>query len=139
MKVDGLSVLRGVKYALTSASTFSINLFLVWFCASMLGVHYLAAVGLGFVVETTLLYVLNRVWTFRGIVDTTVGVGYARAWLVALSTFTLILVFEWILVSRIGLHYLLARIFIAPLAYAWSLFWDGTFTFRAFKVIRQQE
>ena len=136
MKLVGFSSLQGLKYALTSAATFSLNLLIVWFCGNILDIFYLAAVTIGFTAETTFLYVLNRAWTFRGVTGTTVGVGYARAWLVALSTLALILGVEWLLVGILGMHYLLARVLVAPIAYAWSLFWDGTFTFGVFRVTR---
>ncbi len=136
MNIEGISIHRAARYATVSVCTFFINLTIVWFCAQALGFHYLAAVLVGFVTETTLLYCFNRLWTFRGVANTTAIAGYARAWLVALSTLGLILTVEWFLVGMLGVHYLLARVLVAPVAYAWSLFWDGTFTFGVFRVTR---
>jgi putative flippase GtrA len=136
MRLVGFSSLQGLKYALTSAGTFSFNLLVVWLCGSVFGIFYLAAVAIGFGAETTLLYGINRTWTFRGVVATTIGAGYARAWLVALSTLGLVLLLEWILVSLIDVNYFAARVLISPIAYVWSYLLDGSFTFRVLRFTR---
>ena len=135
--MEGFSLLQAVRYALTSVSTFCFNLFLVWLFASVFNVFYLVAVVAGFAAETTALYLLNRLWTFRGVVRTTPAGGYIRAWCVALSTLGLILTIEWLLVSFAGVNYLAARILVAPVAYIWSYIFDGVFTFKALRFIRQ--
>jgi putative flippase GtrA len=122
---------QAAKYFLTSAGTFCLNLFVIWALVHFGKTEYLTAVAAGFATETSVLYVANRLWTFAGAVRTEAGQGYARAWLVALSTLGLIMGLEWLLVG-FGLNYLVARVALSPAAYAWSFVWDGSFTFKAF-------
>ena len=57
--------LEVARYLVTGSLCVALNVLIVAFLTETLGLHYLAAIGVCFVLITSVGFGLNRVWTFR--------------------------------------------------------------------------
>lgn len=86
---------------------FMVNLLVLYVATDIWGWHYLLSMLLSIAVANTLGWFLNRVWTF-GSSSSTLLAEYIRYLTVNLSSFAFSLLSMAVLVTGVGVHYLVA-------------------------------
>ena len=120
--------LRFIRYNVVKITTFAADIGLVYVLTSVLGVHYLLSVVVGFFFATSACFFMNRAWTFRKWAHPVRGIACASS--VAASTLVVIAAVTYLGVEFIGIHYVPARIIAAIVAGVWSYAGDCVLTFR---------
>jgi putative flippase GtrA len=103
---------RFLRFVLVGGLCFLTNLTVLYLATERLGLHYLVAMGISIVIANTLGWALNRRWTFASR-SRDAWAEFGRYVTVNLSGFALSLGLMALLVSGLGLHYLIASALIA--------------------------
>lgn len=115
------------KYYIVSLSSVGVNLWLYLFLINH-GFNYLIAAIIGFILETIITYLSNRLWTFSNtLID--FKIGYLRSFLVATFNLTLILALTALNKEVLQMNYLLARIVAGIIVGIISFILDAKFSF----------
>jgi putative flippase GtrA len=118
-----------IRYYLASGITLLINFVIYYLLVSQAGINYLIAAIIGFVIEATLNYIINRNWAFRS-TPITWGYGYIRSVVVAAITLGTILIVTSVGVEWFAINYLWSRIIAAIIAGTLSFILDKKFSFQ---------
>lgn len=111
-RVDKQGFVRFVKFAAIGASTFTIDLILLYVFITLLGWYYLLATGISFSIAMTANFALNRLFVFRGS-SRALHHAYVRFMVVAVGALILVVIFMYILVGLLHQNYLLSRLGVA--------------------------
>lgn len=101
-----------LKFLVTGGTCFGVNLVILYVGTSMLGWHYLVSTIVSIASGTVLGWAMNRQWTFSVARPPSI-VEFGRYASVTLLSCAVALGLMALLVSGLGLHYLLANIAIA--------------------------
>ncbi len=120
---------RLFRYSIFSSATFAFDLFLLFLLTDLFKVNYLLSASIAFLVAISGNYVLSRRFVFSG---TTRGiwVGYTYFLLIALVGLGIITTGLFLMVEKLGIHYLTARIAIALIAGVWNFSMNVLVNFR---------
>ncbi|MEK7505877.1 MAG: GtrA family protein [Patescibacteria group bacterium] len=126
---------RFIRYSLVGSSTFPIDIALLWFFVSTLGINYLLATGIAFVIAVSINYSINRPWAFYG---TRRGFWGGYGFFICVGTFVALLtvLFTGLLTNWAGIHFLIARVLVAGFIGILGFFINLYFIF---KVAESQE
>lgn len=98
---------RWWRFVMVGGLCFMVNLLVLYVATDIWGWHYLLSMLLSIAVANTLGWFLNRVWTF-GSSSSTLLAEYIRYLTVNLSSFAFSLLSMAVLVTGVGVHYLVA-------------------------------
>jgi putative flippase GtrA len=101
-----------LKFAVTGGVCFGVNLAILYVGTSMLGWHYLLSMMVSIASVTALGWAMNRQWTFRVARPPSIG-EFARYSGVTFLSCAIALGLMALLVSGLGIHYLVANMSIA--------------------------
>lgn len=101
-----------LKFAVTGGTCFGVNLAILYVGTSLLGWHYLVSMMVSITSVTLLGWAMNRSWTFRVARPPSVG-EFARYAGVTVMSCAAALGLMALLVSGLGVHYLVANVSIA--------------------------
>lgn len=103
---------RWPRFLLVGGSCFLINLIILYLCTDLLGIHYLISMLISIIVVNSIGWLANRTWTFTS-QNRNKLTEYARYLTVNLGSFALSLALMAVMVSALGVHYLIASTLIA--------------------------
>lgn len=106
------AVVRFLRYAVIGVSTLTFDLFLIALMTETMGVPYYIATPLGFLIAVSLNYALSRRFVFLG-TERTIHHGYLYFIIIAVAGAAAITGAVYLLVTYVGLYYLLARVVVA--------------------------
>ena len=116
-----------VRFAAVGASGYVVNLATYTLCLHVVGLHYLAAGSVAFVVAVTNNFVWNRHWTFRAR-DGHAGFQAARFFAVSVAAFLFSLGMLEVLVGGLGVDKVLAQaiaiVTATPLNFVGNKLWS---------------
>ena len=116
-----------VRFSAVGASGYVVNLATFTVCVHVLGVHYLAAATVAFLIAVTNNFVFNRHWTFRA-GDGRAGFQAARFFAVSIVAFVFAASVLELLVSVFGFPALLAQaislVVATPLNFIGNKMWS---------------
>ena len=116
-----------VRFAAVGASGYVVNLATYTLCLHVVGLHYLAAGSVAFVVAVTNNFVWNRYWTFRAR-DGHAGFQAARFFAVSVAAFLFSLGVLEVLVGGLGVDKVLAQaiaiVTATPLNFVGNKLWS---------------
>ena len=119
---------RILKYGSVNLVLLPLNILIAWILTH-LGMHYLLATAIGFTVQITLAFLINRRWTFEKM-SITVTSGLARSMVVEATALMVVIVTTWIGVEYLSLSFVSARIAAVVVAGVWCYILDSLFTFK---------
>ena len=105
-------VRRFFRYAGIGVSTLTFYLLLIAFLTQALGVPYYISTPIGFLIAVSINYVLSRRLVFQG-TERALYHGYAYFIAIALAGAFAVTGAVYLLVTYLGLYFLVARIFVA--------------------------
>jgi putative flippase GtrA len=127
MKIDKKGVTRFFKYSSVGVSTFLLDLLMLYIFVSFFQINYIIATGLAFLVAVSINYIVSRKLVFNK-TETFFTKGYIKFITIATIGVTLTLGGMYILVTIVGIYYLLARCFISALVgmgnYLFNLYYN---------------
>jgi putative flippase GtrA len=106
--------IRFIRYTTIGVSTFGIDLLLLWFFIDAVGMHYLTATAVAFLMAVSLNYVLSRRWVFRHS-KRGLAFGYVYFLKFALIGMALTTGLMWAMVENSDLAVVVVRVLIAGL------------------------
>lgn len=112
-------ITRLFKYSLTGGSTFLLDLCLLYVLTDVFGWNYLVSVATSFAIAVSLNYWLARKFVFDG-TSRDLKEGYVIFGTIALGGMLMVIGFMYILVTKFGWPYLLARLAVASFAGLWN-------------------
>jgi putative flippase GtrA len=116
-------------YALGAAAAFAVDFALLWLFVDQFGVHYLPAATLSFLAGTAVVYLVSvhHAFRYRRVEDRRLEFGYFAT--IGAAGVVLNLVLIYLLVERLTLHYLAAKVGAAGVSFVanfavrrWCLF-----------------
>jgi len=122
MRYDGrvsLRFRRFFRYSLVGGSTFLLDLALLFLLIDCLQIDYLRAAGVAFLVAVSINYVVSRTFVFPG-TTRTLKQGYFNFIGIALLGLGLVVGGMFVVVEKLGVSYLVARILIAAVTGFWN-------------------
>jgi putative flippase GtrA len=120
---------KPLGYAGSAFFTFLLDLAMLWTFVDVLGIHYLPAAAISFLIGETANYTINRKWVFHHS-----KLSFKKGWITFLIIagigviITLLLLA--ILVEKFGLHYLTSRVAIGFLTFVWNYSMNTHITFQ---------
>ncbi len=103
---------RWPRFLLVGGSCFLINLVILYLFTDLLDIHYLISMLISIIVVNTIGWLANRTWTFTSQNSNKLA-EYTKYLTVNLGSFALSLALMAVLVSALGIHYLIASALIA--------------------------
>jgi putative flippase GtrA len=103
-----------LTYAAAGGICTLLNLAVQWLCTSVIGLHYLASAMIGFFSLTPVGFWLQKLFTFRT-PQAAVKIEWPRYFVVMACSLAANLALMYLLVSRLGVWYLLAAMIVALL------------------------
>jgi len=103
---------RFVRFALVGGTCYCAGILFLYLGTEKLGLHYLVSMAIALVLVNILGWLLNRTWTFSPSGSSPL-LEFSRYFLANISGFFLTMLFMGILVSWLGVNYLLASALIA--------------------------
>ncbi len=122
-------VKRFFKYSLVGISTFLIDLFLLWFFTSYLGIQYLVSTSIAFLVGVTINYFVGRKIVFK---ETARAVGQGYMYFLAIVSFGIIstLAVMYGIVNYTHLNIITARIITSGFIGIFNFLMNDIFNFK---------
>jgi putative flippase GtrA len=114
-----LSWQRFLKYSSVGGVTFAFDLALLYLFTDYLGIDYLVSTAIAFVIAVSLNYIVSRRFVFKK-TQTKVGRGYVNFFIIAAIGLLLVTGGMYVLVSVIGVNYVIARVSIAGFTGMWN-------------------
>lgn len=116
------------KYLVVGGTAAIIDFGLLYFLTDGLHIYYLISATISFVIAAIYNYSLNRIWTFKSSGSRTkqVPIFFMVAILGVLFNNTIM----YLGVEKVGLYYLLAKVFAAAVVTIWNFFGNKYLTFR---------
>lgn len=119
--MDKRALKRFGKYTIGGLSTFFFDMALLFYLTDFVGMNYIVAAALAFLIAVAINYWFSRVYVFHGTLRS-VHAGYLGFNLIAGSGFLAVIILLPFLVEILGWHYLLARTVIAGVVGLWNYF-----------------
>jgi putative flippase GtrA len=116
-------------YDLFSLISFILDLFIVWILTNIFKIHYLISVSIGLVVAVMFLYIAGRKSIYKK-TKQSLKKGYIISLIISLLSLFLILILMTLLVEKIKMNYLLARILSGGIVGIIDYFADTHFSFK---------
>ena len=120
-----LGLKRFARYAAVGGSTFMFDLGMLYIAVSLMGIAYYIATPITFLIAVSCNYVLSRQLVFKGTLRSW-HIGYLYFALMAIGGAVATTAIVAVLVSHVGLYYLLARIiascFVGMANYLFNLY-----------------
>lgn len=113
------TVARFSKYTSIGVGTFVLDLGLLYILTDFLGLNYVIAAGVGFLLAVTLNYVLSRKFVFAG-TDRSQKEGYAIFLFIAFIGLAIVTGGMYVLVEWWGVYYLFARVAVSGVTGLWN-------------------
>ena len=129
------SLKRFVQYSLLGFGTFLLDILLLYVLKEYVGINYLIATAIGFIVGVSLNYVLSRKYVFHGS-ERSYRAGYGYFFLIAGVGLAFISVGMYVLVTVLSLNYLFSRVGIAALVGIWNYTMNLFFNFKVAETLR---
>lgn len=109
------------KYLVAGGAGFLVDFSALYICRDILGFHYLLAAAIGFILGLVFVYIASNRWVFE-----TRKLEHRR--FIEFSIFALIgviglgltMLFMWVFVDLVSLHYLVAKVFTTGLVLIWN-------------------
>lgn len=121
---------RFARFGITGAVCFLVGLGLLYVLTDLYAIHYLMSMSLAFVVVSTLGWFANRVWTFRSTAQRR-SEEWSRYLTVNAAALCLTLGSMFVLVDKLGIHYVLASVLCGAAMTVVNYFAHRHFTFLA--------
>lgn len=112
--IDRRGVNRFFRYTSVGVATFSFDLVLLFIFIDFLGIQYLVATAIAFIISVSINFALNRVVAFRE-TERSVPVSYIGFLGIGTLALLVIMVFMYLAVDVFQLNYLFSRVFVATL------------------------
>lgn len=119
---------RILKYASVNVLLLPINILIAWQLTDA-GMNYLLATSIGFGIQVTTAFLINRKWTFER-KDIAIGSGLIRSAVVEVSALGIVVLTTWIGVAVMSADFMVARVSAVFTAGVWCYLLDSFFTFR---------
>lgn len=119
-----------VRFLIVGGACYFVGLALLFIGTEKLGLHYLASTAMTLLIVNFLGWVLNRKWTFTPSNSLPLA-EFGRYFVVNLTGFFLSLILMGILVSFLGVHYLLASAVVAVMMAAINFVLHRDWSFKA--------
>jgi putative flippase GtrA len=113
---------RFLRFGTSSSFTLMIDIIFLVLLVEVFLINYLVAAGLSFAISTSMNYLINREWGFRGTTTSLLN-GYFIFLFFSLFGIGITVGLMWFFVGLLGLYYILARVIVAII--------EGTLTFLA--------
>jgi putative flippase GtrA len=128
------TIYRFIKFSTSSSSTTLIDLLILGFLTSYLGINYLFSSGFAFFISNTINFAVNINWGFK---DSKRGVksSYTIFIIVGFIGLALTVFLMWIFVSILNFHYLLARVVVAIIEGTLSFVVHNIYTFKTAETV----
>lgn len=113
---------RIVRYIIsggTAAFVLFVGLFVLH---GVLGLWYLAASGIAFVLSVVVSFTLQKFWTFEDTATHLMGRQFTAYCVIAVANLLINTMFMYFLVSVLGLWYLAAQFIVGGIVAVWSFF-----------------
>src|SRR3989344_2830942 len=123
------AIVRFFKYSLTGASTLLFDLALLYTLTDFFGWHYLFSATVSFLIATTLNHFLARRFIFSE-TKKSAPIAYANFLLIGGVGVLLVTGRMYVLVERLGVGYVLARLAVATGTGLWNYFMNVYFNFQ---------
>ncbi|MEK7136566.1 MAG: GtrA family protein [Patescibacteria group bacterium] len=127
--MDNRALKRFGKYTIGGLSTFFFDIALLFWLTDIVGINYVLAAALAFLLAVALNYAFSRNYVFHGTLRS-VHAGYLGFNLIAGSGFLAVVILLPIFVEVWGWNYLLARTVIAGVVGLWNYFLNLYVNFR---------
>jgi len=124
-----VTLTRFLRFGVSSSLTLIVDIILLIFFVEFLAIYYLIASGLSFAISTSMNYLINREWGFRG---TTTGLLHGYFLFLFFSFFGILLTVSlmWLFVDIFGMYYLWARVVVALIEGSLTFLAHHHFTFK---------
>ncbi len=129
------TLIRFLRYSLVGASTFPLDMALLWFFVNTLSMNYLLAIGVAFLMAVSVNYSINRPWAFYGTRRGFWG-GYGFFISIGVLVATLTVILTGLVTNLLEVHFLVARVLVAGFVGIVGFFINLYFIF---KVAESQE
>ncbi len=120
---------RFFKYTSVGVSTFLLDLALLFVLTDACNINYVLSAGISFLLAVSINYFLSRRFVFQGSVRD-VQSGYFFFIGIALVGLLFVTVGMYLLVSVVGMYYLLARVLVAVFTGFWNYLMNLFFNFK---------
>ncbi len=119
-----------MRYALTAAITWFIELVVLVILKEVVHFHYLYAGAIAFTVYLIINYIIGIKWVFHSCVHHSRV--YELVTFLVINLFGLIVyeTFLWIFTSELGIFYVISNIMTNPFVYTWNFFSRKYFLYR---------
>ncbi len=124
-----LSLQRFFKYSLIGGGTFAFDLLLLYIFTDLLGMNYVLAAGLGFLIAVSINYYVSRRLVFTG-TERNLRTGYIYFLLIAGTGLFFVMSAMFVLVDVLNFHYLFSRVCIAGVTGFWNYLTNLYFNFK---------
>jgi putative flippase GtrA len=121
--------MRFLKYSCIGGGTFTLDLILLFVLTDWIGINYLVSAALSFGLAITVNYYFSRNYVFPESEQKTLR-GYFWFIVIALSGMAFVVGMMYILVTKLAVYYILARIMVAGITGLWNYFLNLYFNFR---------
>lgn len=120
---------RFVQYSALGAGTLLIDMALLFVLAGTLGMNYLWAAALAFLVAVSINYLLSRRFVFKGS-SRKQTTGYMYFLMIAAFGMLLVTLGMYVLVEKWGMYYMISRVLISCVTGIWNYSMNLFFNFR---------
>ena len=118
------------RNTVASFFAFGIDIALLWILVETVGLVYLPAAAIAFLVAMSVHYVVSRIWVFKAS-ERGMATGYFYFLVNAGIGLVVTLAAFWALMNLLDLHYLLARVVASIVAGILVFFLNAVFNFKA--------
>lgn len=99
-----------LKYTAVGAIGTVVNLLVLYFFTSIVGLYYLVSAVFAFIIAVTNNYFLNKIWTFEEKIKDKLFTKWGKFLIVSLFGLVTNLVFLWFFTEIVGLYYLVSQV-----------------------------
>ena len=107
-----------IKFLAAGGSCFALELFVLWTLTELGGINYLWSAGLAFSIAVAVNYVMCVRWVWRSARRTSKSA--AIFLLTSVAGLGINQLSMYLMVERLGLHYMMAKIFSTALVTVWN-------------------
>lgn len=123
------SLKRFARYTVVGTSTFAIDLALLYILIDIVALNYLVGAGVAFVCAISINYFLSRRYVFKG-TQRDIRSGYVNFIAIALVGLLIVIGGMYVLVSLLGVGYVIARFIVAVMTGFWNYLLNLFVTFK---------
>lgn len=117
------SFLQLIRYSFSGGAAFLVDAALLYFFTEIAGLHYLVSTVIGFSFGLAITYFFSVLWVFdnrKYIYAKEKEFGLFA--IIAIIGLALTFTFEWFFTNKVGLHYLISKIFTTFIVFLWNFF-----------------